>query len=48
MRGEPRFDEAIHASTRLRLCALLRPLANADFAAIAATLELSEATCQRP
>lgn len=47
MRTEPRFDEAIHAPTRLRLCAMLRPLAGADFAAIAATLELSEANLSK-
>lgn len=47
MRAEPRFDEAIHAPTRLRLCAMLRPLAAADFAAIAATLELSEANLSK-
>lgn len=47
MRAEPRFDEAIHAPTRLRLCAMLRPLASADFAAIAATLELSEANLSK-
>lgn len=47
MRVEPRFDEAIHAPTRLRLCAMLRPLADADFAAIAATLELSEANLSK-
>ena len=47
MRAEPRFNEAIHAPTRLRLCAMLRPLANADFAAIAATLELSEANLSK-
>lgn len=47
MRAEPRFDEAIHAPTRLRLCAMLRPLSEADFAAIAATLELSEANLSK-
>lgn len=47
MRAEPRFDDAIHAPTRLRLCAMLRPLAGADFAAVAATLELSEANLSK-
>ncbi|WP_269937719.1 transcriptional regulator [Arthrobacter sp. HY1533] len=47
MRADPRFDEAIHAPTRLRLCAMLRPLADADFASIAATLELSEANLSK-
>lgn len=47
VRDEPRFDEAIHAPTRLRLCAMLRPLAEADFAAIAETLQLSEANLSK-
>lgn len=47
MRANARFDEAIHAPTRLRLCAMLRPLAQADFAAIAATLDLSEANLSK-
>lgn len=47
MPAEPRFDEAIHAPTRLRLCAMLRPLDEADFSAIAATLELSEANLSK-
>jgi hypothetical protein len=38
VRAKPRFDELIHAPTRLRLCAMLRPLDEADFAAIAETL----------
>lgn len=47
MRAEPYFNEAIHAPTRLRLCAMLRPLAEADFATIAETLELSEANLSK-
>lgn len=47
MRAESRFDEAIHAPTRLRLCAMLRPLTEADFAAIAVTLDLSEANLSK-
>ncbi|WP_298037586.1 transcriptional regulator [uncultured Microbacterium sp.] len=47
MRSEPRFDEAIHAPTRLRLCAMLRPLDGADFSAIATTLQLSEANLSK-
>lgn len=47
MRAEPRFDETIHAPTRLRLCAMLRPLDEADFSAVAATLELSEANLSK-
>lgn len=47
MRAESRFDEAIHAPTRLRLCAMLRPLTEADFAAIAVTLDLGEANLSK-
>jgi DNA-binding MarR family transcriptional regulator len=47
VRAKPRFDELIHAPTRLRLCAMLRPLDEADFAAIAETLELSEANLSK-
>ncbi|WP_420112095.1 transcriptional regulator [Pseudactinotalea sp.] len=47
MFAEPNFDEAIHAPTRLRLCAMLRPLDRADFATIAASLDLSEATLSK-
>ncbi len=45
--ADPRFDEAIHAPTRLRLCALLRATGTAEFTTIAATLELSEATLSK-
>lgn len=41
------FDEAIHAPTRLRLCALLRPLDGADFATVASMLGLSEANLSK-
>lgn len=47
MRADARFDAAIHAPTRLRVCAMLRPLDGADFSAIAATLELSEANLSK-
>ena len=47
VQAKPHFDEAIHAPTRLRLCAMLRPLAEADFAVIAKTLELSEANLSK-
>lgn len=47
MPSDPRFDEAIHAPTRLRLCAMLRPLDEADFGAITRTLELSEANLSK-
>ena len=44
---EPRFDEAIHAPTRLRICAMLRPLAEADFADVTAALDLSDANLSK-
>lgn len=47
MPTEPRFHDAIHAPTRLRLCAMLRPLDRADFSVIAETLELSEANLSK-
>ena len=47
MPAEPRFDEAIHALTRLRLCALLRPLDSVDFGTIVSTLEVSEANLSK-
>lgn len=47
MSVEPRFDEAIHAPTRLRLCALLRVTGAAEFNTIATALELTEATLSK-
>lgn len=47
MAVEPRFDEAIHAPNRLRLCGLLRPVDDAEFAALRATLDLSEANLSK-
>jgi len=44
---EARFDEAIHAPTRLRLCAMLRPLESADFGALAGTLDVSDANLSK-
>lgn len=44
---DPRFDESIHAPTRLRLCALLRPLDAADFGVIVSTLEVSDANLSK-
>jgi len=44
---EAAFDDAIHAPTRLRLCAMLRPLGSADFGALAATLEVSDANLSK-
>ena len=47
MAAKPQFHEAIHAPTRLRLCAMLRPLDEADFRVIAETLDLSEANLSK-
>lgn len=47
MPAKPQFHEAIHAPTRLRLCAMLRPVDEADFRVIAETLELSEANLSK-
>ncbi|MBX0301246.1 transcriptional regulator [Cryobacterium sp. 1639] len=47
MPAKPQFHETIHAPTRLRLCAMLRPLDGADFRVIAETLELSEANLSK-
>jgi DNA-binding MarR family transcriptional regulator len=42
-----RFDESIHAPTRLRLCALLRPVDHIDFSVLATTLGLSDANLSK-
>ena len=47
MAAEPRFDEAIHAPNRLRLCGLLRPVGDAEFSALRDTLGLSEANLSK-
>lgn len=47
MGSEPRFDDAIHAPTRLRLCALLSAVDFAEFSAIRSTLEVSEANLSK-
>ncbi len=44
---EAHFDEAIHALTRLRLCALLRPLAHAEFSVLRSELDVSEANLSK-
>ena len=43
----PRFNEVIHASTRLRICGLLRPVAELEFSVIRDTLALSDATLSK-
>ena len=45
--AEPRFDETIHAPTRLRICAMLRPLDEADFGTVKAALDLSDANLSK-
>ncbi|MFB2580946.1 transcriptional regulator [Herbiconiux sp. P15] len=47
MVSSPRFDESIHAPTRLRLCALLRPVDHIDFSVLATTLGLSDANLSK-
>jgi DNA-binding MarR family transcriptional regulator len=42
-----RLDETIHALGRLRLCALLRPVDSADFAALRDTLGTSDANLSK-
>lgn len=41
MTEQPRFDELIHAPTRLRICAALEPATSVEFAALERSLELS-------
>jgi DNA-binding MarR family transcriptional regulator len=40
---EARFDEVIHAPVRLRICGVLRPLEQMDFAVLRDTLDVSDA-----
>lgn len=47
MAVEPRFDDAIHAPNRLRLCGLLRHVGDAEFAALRETLDLSDANLSK-
>ena len=42
-----RFDEAIHAPLRLRICGLLRRVDQLDFAVLRDTLEVSDATLSK-
>jgi DNA-binding MarR family transcriptional regulator len=44
---EPLLDEAIHALGRLRLCALLRPVDDADFGVLRDTLGTSDASLSK-
>lgn len=45
--SDARFDDAIHAPTRLRLCALLSAVDFAEFSTITSTLEVSEANLSK-
>ncbi|WP_218220320.1 transcriptional regulator [Nesterenkonia sp. Act20] len=44
---EARFDETIHAPVRLRICGLLHPVDQLDFAVLRDTLEVSDATLSK-
>jgi DNA-binding MarR family transcriptional regulator len=44
---EARFDEVIHAPVRLRICGLLRPVDQMDFAVLRDTLDVSDATLSK-
>ena len=44
---EPRFDEVIHAPSRLRICALLAELASADFAMVRDAVGLSDSALSK-
>lgn len=45
--GEARFDEIIHAPVRLRICGLLRPVDQLDFAVLRDALGVSDATLSK-
>ncbi len=42
-----RFDEIIHAPKRLRICAFLDPVDAAEFAAVRASLEVSDSVLSK-
>jgi DNA-binding MarR family transcriptional regulator len=42
-----RFDEVIHAPVRLRICGVLRPVEQMDFAVLRNTLNVSDATLSK-
>lgn len=44
---EPRFDETIHAPTRLRVCGMLRPVDEIDFAVLRDSLGVSDASLSK-
>ncbi len=43
----PRFDEVIHAPSRLRICALLAELTSADFAMVRDAVGLSDSALSK-
>lgn len=45
--GEAHFNETIHAPVRLRICGLLRPVEELDFAVLRDTLGVSDATLSK-
>ncbi|GHD39416.1 ArsR family transcriptional regulator [Mycetocola manganoxydans] len=45
--GEASFDETIHAPVRLRICGLLRPVEQLDFAVLRDALDVSDATLSK-
>lgn len=45
--AEARFDELIHAPLRLRICGLLRPVEQLDFAVLRDALDVSDATLSK-
>jgi DNA-binding MarR family transcriptional regulator len=47
MAVEPRFDPVVHAPVRLRLCAMLAALDEADFSALRDALELSDSVLSK-
>ncbi|WP_255577980.1 transcriptional regulator [Cryobacterium sp. TMT1-2-2] len=47
MGTESNFDDAIHAPTRLRLCAMLRPIQAVEFSALTEMLQVSEANLSK-
>lgn len=47
MSRDGQFNEVIHAPIRLRICGLLRPVDELDFAVMRDTLEVSDATLSK-
>lgn len=45
--AEAAFDETIHAPVRLRICGLLRPVDQLEFAVLRDTLDVSDATLSK-